>query len=916
MLVGREPERQQIASLVAGARLGQSGVLVLRGEPGIGKTALIEDTAQRAGDMTVMRTSGSEQESGLGFSCLHQLLRPAMHLIDHIPAPQGDALAVALLLRRGAPPERFAVGAAALSLLSRHAEESPLLLLVDDAHLLDPPSAETLLFVARRLLADPIALLIAMRPEPNAVLAESGLPTMEMTGLDLDSATTLIGASSVEAVNRDVAATLHRATGGNPLALVELSGDLDRLGRLPPELPLPVPQTVTGAFTRRIAALPESSRLALLVAVVANGDLNVAAPATSQLGSSVDLLADAEAIGLLRLVGARAEFRHPLVRSAVYAAADPKARRRAHGAVAAALPDRAQDRRAWHLSAASVGPDDAVARTVFEMAVRARARGAHGVAAIALARSAELTTDHALRGTRLAAAGASAWLAGQGKQTTELLAQAAALVTEPAMLAEIDALRGNVALRAGSLREARELLIQAASRAEAVDVAARLLADAITACFYLCDTVTGLVAAERLESLLDSCETASARVRAQMAIGIAQVLAGRAGVDWIRKAVRALTDEPHLLDDPGRPDWTIIGTLFLRESGTGRDLIRRVVDEQRARTALGALPNLLFHTARDDATSDRWRSALSSYDESIALARETGQTTDLAVSFAGLAWLQARMGRTDECKANAAEAVTLGTQHDITLAQVWAKFALGDLALATGDTGEAIRHYLGLQSVLRDIGFGDVDVAPGPELAEAQLRHGEPAAAKQTAREYFCLAREKGQPWALARAHRAVALSTTDSGEQAAQFETALELHNHSPDLFEEARTRLSFGGALRRGKSRVAARPQLRLALEGFERLGARPWADLAANELEATGERARRSGEGRLSVLTSQETRIAQMLGAGRTTKETAAALFLSPKTVEYHLRHIYQKMGIRSRSELSAVVAAEANDTVSTL
>jgi DNA-binding CsgD family transcriptional regulator len=376
-----------------------------------------------------------------------------------------------------------------------------------------------------------------------------------------------------------------------------------------------------------------------------------------------------------------------------------------------------------------------------------------------------------------------------------------------------------------------------------------------------------------------------------------------------------LADEPHLLDDPARPDWTIIGTLFLRESGTGRDLIRRVVEEQRARTALGALPNLLFHTARDDATSDRWRSALSSYDESIALARETRQTTDLAVSLAGLAWLQARMGLTDESTANAAEAVTLGTQHDIMLAQVWAKFALGDLALATGDTGEAIRHYLGLQSMLRDICFGDVDVAPGPELAEAQLRHGEPVAAKQTAHEYFRLACEKGQPWALARAHRAVAMNTTDSGEQTAHFERALEFHDHSPDSFEEARTRLSFGGALRRAKSRVAARPQLRLALAGFDRLGARPWADLAANELEATGERARRSGDGRLGVLTLQETRVAQMLGTGRTTKETAAELFLSPKTVEYHLRHIYQKMGIRSRSQLSAVVAAEeANDTIS--
>lgn len=913
MLVGREPERQKIARLVAGARLGHSGVLVLRGEAGIGKTALLDDAAHHAGEMTVLRMSGSESERGLGFSGLHQLLLPALHLMEHIPGPQTDALAVALTLRRGQAPERFAVGAAALSLLSRYAEDTALLVIIDDAHLLDPPSAAALGFVARRLVADRIALLIAMRPESDTVLTAAGLPTLDLGGVDLVAATELITASSGQPAAADVAARLHRATAGNPLALVELSRDLDRIGRLPPELPLPVPQTVALAFTERITAMPDSSRLALLVAVIADGDLGVASKVAEQLGGGLDHLADAEASGLVRLHAGRAEFRHPLVRSAVYTEADPKTRRAIHRAVAAALPAAAEDRRAWHLSEASVEPDDGVAHAMSELAERARTRGAHGVAATAFLRGAELTAEHELRSARLAAAGESAFLAGDVRRADELLQQAAALVTDPVRLAEIVGLRGNVALRTGSLRKALELLTDAAARAESVDVdsAAQFLADAITACFYLCDTGAGLAAAERVEALLDRCSTASARIRGQMAIGIAQVLAGGAGVHWIRMAVGALSDEPGLLDDPRRPDWAVIGTLFLRESGAGRELVRLVAQERRAKTAIGALPNLLFHTARDDATTDRWPSALASYDESITLATETGQTTDLAVSLAGVAWLQARMGRSDECRANAGQALTLANQHDITLARLWARFALGDLALASGDAEHAVRQYLQLRSDLRAIGFGDVDLVPGPELAEAQFRCGGHAAALETGREYLCLALDKGQPWALARAYRTAALSTPDPEERKALFENALRQHRGSPDLFEEARTQLSFGVALRRDKSRVAARPHLRLALEAFERLGAQPWADLAASELEATGERARRSGAGYLDVLTSQEIRIAQLLGAGKTTKQTAAALFLSPKTVEYHLRHIYQKLGIQSRSELSKALRARTAD-----
>lgn len=913
MLVGREREQQQLAQVLAAARLGQSGLLVLRGEAGIGKTALLDDTATHAHDMSVARISGSEAESTLGFSGLHQLLQPALHLIDDIPAPQSDALAVALTLRDGTPPERFAVGAATLSLLSRFAQESPLLAVIDDAHLLDPPSAETLLFVARRLVADPVALLIAIRPDEGSVFEDADLPTAQLGGLDLGSATALISTAGSAPAPAELAAKLHSETSGNPLALVELSRDIDRLDRAVPDMPLPVPQTVARAFGRRINALSPGTRLPLLIAAVADGDMTVTAHAAAALGSDVDQLAAAETAGLLRIDGGRVRFRHPLVRSAIYVEADTKTRRDVHRAVAAAFPAAMRDRRAWHLSEACLGPNDAVAFELSEVAERAGARGAYEVAAAASARSAELTADHAVRAARLTAAAESAWLAGRASRATELLMQAAELVTDVRMLAEIEALRGNIALRAGSLRDAYAQLTVAAERSadSDADMAVELLSDAVTACFYLCDTASGTAAADRIERSLEACRTAAARTRGQMALGIARIVAGVDGVRWLREAVSAIGDDPLVLDDPRRPDWSIIGSLFLRESAAGRDAIHRVVNKRRTQTAIGTLPNLLFHIARDGATTDRWQSALADYGESVALARETGQSTDLTTALAGLAWLQARMGRNEECRVSAAEALDLASRHQIALAQVWAQFGLGELALVTGDAEGALQQFLRVESTLSDIGFRDVDVAPGPELTEVYLRLGRQSDAEAIAQGYFARAQEKNQPWALARAHRALALVVADAAERVSLFEEALRLHELSPDKFEHARTWLSFGSSLRRDKKRVAARPHLRCALQEFERLGSRPWADEAARELEATGERATRSGDQYSAYLTAQELRIAQMLAGGATTKETAAALFLSPKTVEYHLRHVYQKLGIASRSALKAKVGQDATD-----
>ena len=910
MLVGRESEQQRIATLVAGARVRQSGVLVISGEAGIGKTALLEDSVRTADEMQVLRASGSEFETGLGFSGLHQLLLPVLGLLDHLPPQLRDALEVALTLRSGPAPERFAVGVATLSLLSRSAEDRPLLLLIDDAHLLDPATAETVRFVARRLVADPIALLVFLRPEPDAILNTADLPRLELSGVGIDAARALIATRQGRTSAPENAVALHHATAGNPLALLELSQDLETIARLPPELPIAVPDAIARAFSGRVSSLPESAQRALLIAAIADGDLATTAQAAATLGCAVDELVEAETIGLLHLVGDRAVFRHPLVRPAIYSTATPGLRRDVHRAVAAALPESSADLRAWHLSQACIGPDDDVADALSAVADGARARGAHGAAVTAFARSAELTTQHGLRAIRMLSAGESAWLAGQPVRADALLEKATVLATDRATLAEIDDLRGNLALLSGSLEEGREMLLRAAELSETSDpdAAVMRLADVISGCFYQCNTAGALAAADHVERLIGACRTDLARIRGQMVIGVARVLAGAPGVEWIRTAVDELTIHPDLPEDPRRPHWQVIGTLFLREAGSGRDLMNRAINDDRTRTALGALPTLLFHTARDDATTDRWASGMAAYDESMALARETGQTTDLAMSLAGLAWLQARMGRAAECQANADEALTLAENHGITLAKLWAQFALGDLHLATGDAPAAADWFQRLQTTLHHIAFLDVDLAPGPELAEAQLRNGDVSGSAATARDYLTRATDKGQPWALARAHRAVALTCSEATERTTLFERALELHSGSPDLFEEARTRLAFGASLRRNRSRVAARPQLRLALEAFERLGARPWADLAATELDATGEKVRRGSDGYLGVLTSQEIRIARMLSDGRTTKETAVALFLSPKTVEYHLRHVYQKLQIRSRDELSAAMAQE--------
>lgn len=907
MLIGRAEEQQALGRLVAAARVGQSGVLVLSGEAGIGKTALLDHAVDLADGMQVLRVAGTPPERDVAFAGLHRLLRPALGHLDALPGPQAEALAVALALRPGERTDRFAVGAGTLGLLSRYAEERPLLVVIDDLHTLDRPSAEALTFAARRLMADRVAVLIGTRPDADS--PATGLPVLELRGLPVDRAAELLHRVSGGVVSRDVVARLHTATGGNPLALVELAGDDIRLDRLAPHTPVPLPGSLGGLFARRLDRLDEAARRVLLLAVVADGDLAVVERAAAGLGLDPGLVTVAEKEGLVVAGAGRVSFRHPLVASGVYTAASAQDRRDSHRAVALALPEGDRDRRAWHRSEAAVGIDEDVSAELVAVGERAGNRGAHAVAATAFERSGLLTGDLERRAARLLSAGESAWLAGQARRADELLAQAEALAASPRLRGMAGGLRGAVAMQAGSLDAARGGLRAAGGALEGVDAEAAVQAytDLVSACFHLADTHTALDAAERIEALLPRTTPGPVRAQGRMAAGAARILAGGDGIDLIRSAVSELTGFPGHDDDPLRPAWGVRGVLFLRESGSGRELVDRAVGMVRARCGIGQLPNLLWHLARYDATTNRWQSAMVGYQEAATLARETGLAADLALCLSGLAWLDARRGRGPECRETAEEACRLAAEHHVHLARAWAMFALGELELGLGDAEAALGHLTALEDLLGLLGFLDVDLSPGPERVEALLRLGRADEAGLVAADYHARASAKSQPWALARAERALG-ALASPREQPAHFERALALHRSSPDDYETARTALAYGVALRRSRSRVAARPHLRSALATFEQLGAMPWADLAAAELDATGETVARRGESRLAALTPQELQIAQLLGAGRTTREAATALFLSPKTVEYHLRHVYLKLDVHSRGELAEAIAEQ--------
>ncbi|HEY2443929.1 MAG TPA: AAA family ATPase [Streptosporangiaceae bacterium] len=898
MLLGREQERREIEIALARARSGESAALALVGEPGIGKTALLDHAAELAAGMQLLRARGIESEAQIPFASLLELMRPALGLLELIPEPQVAALEGALALRPGSAQERFAVGAATLSLLAAYAEQGPVAVLVDDANWLDESSAQALLFAFRRLVADPIAVLVAVREGEPSLLDGADLPTIRVSGLTSSEAALLLPGLPAQTASR-----LHGATAGNPLALLELGSDHRDLELAPQGAPVLVSAKISRAFLRRAGTLDDDARQALVLAASSeSGDLPMLERAAAKLGISLSGLAVAESAGLVRLHAGSVEFSHPLARSAIYADAPAGQRRAAHRALAAALPDRDADRRAWHLAVSAVGTDDSASAALEQAGDRSRDRSAYPGACAAFERAALLAADTERRARLLWQAAESGWLAGLADRAVELLGQARAATSDPGQLVQIDQLAGHIATRRGPVMRAHAILTAAAERADP-ERAVVMLAEAASACLYAGNAAELLSVAERAQARLPGAPSPRARFLAAIAVGMGRVLGGNAaaGAAAIHEAITLAENSAELRSDLRLLPWLAIGPMFLRETGAGRSLLEHTQRTARAHAAVGALPFVLNLVARDQATTDRWAIAEATYTEAIDLARESGQRCELTFGLAGLAWLQARRGREPECRAHAAEALDLGGQLGMRLHQVWVIAALGELELGCGDPGRAAGHFEHQQQQLCDLAITDADLSPAAELVDAYLRLGLGDAAQRVAAQFATAASAKGQAWSLARALRCRGLLAAGTGF-AVHFEQAMRLHEQTPDAFEAARTRLAYGERLRRARNRVLAREQLRAALDVFERLDARPWADRARTELAASGETRRQRGPSTIDELTPQELRIALLLAGGKTTRETAAALFLSPKTVEYHLRHVYQKLDIHSRDELA--------------
>ncbi|WP_068110864.1 helix-turn-helix transcriptional regulator [Nocardioides dokdonensis] len=904
MLVGRESERRTIATVLAAARVADSRALVLAGEAGIGKTALLQEARSLAGEMRVLSAQGVDSERYVPFAGLLQVLRPVLGLLEDIPAAQRTALASALALGPvpDQEPSRFAVGAATLSLVARAAEDRPLLLLVDDAHLLDAPSAEALVFAARRMLSDAVAVLVAVRPdEPGARVLDS-LPVLLVPGLDMAAAGSLL-ATAGDPVARERLQRLHQVTAGNPLALLELCDQLERLDDLPPSAPVPVPEQVTRSFLRRVSGLPRAARTTLTVAAADPSSLRTVLMAARRIGVRDPTLASAQDAGLVTLAGDAIEFRHPLVQAAVYADAEPALRREVHRALAHVVDPTDVHRLTWHLSEGAAGPDEETAALLERVASEAAARSAHTIAMHAYERAAVLSLDPGLVPRRLASAGEAAWLGGRTDRATELLGEALSARPAPLLRAHVQELQGAVQLRAGSVDLALQILTRAAIAVAPLEPerAVRINADVVHAAFYLMDPGAAMEACRRIDRLLAGDISPATRLLGRSASGMAMVLAGAgaAGVDRLREAAYRLVVPDPPAAERFRLPLRLQGALWLRGTGPEREVVADTLESMREDAAVALLPYLLMQVARDAATSDRWDVAESSYHEAARLAQEIGLTTDFAVSVAGLAIVEARRGRAGAVAEHVEAAGELAARNGVRLATVWLAFAQGDLAAGSGDLESAAEHYTGLEELLAATGLSDPDQSCAPELVEClvHLRRGPQAV--EVAAGFASRAAAKGQSWSLARSARAAALCADDPEPD---YREALELHAETPDGYEAARTRLAYGAWLRRARRRVDARPLLVSALETFDRLDATPWADRAARELAATGETVQRDGAGTRVELTPQERQIALLLAQGRTTRQAAAGLFLSPKTVEYHLRHVYLKLGISSRAELA--------------
>jgi DNA-binding CsgD family transcriptional regulator len=913
VLVGREPDCARIDELLGRARRGRSGALVIRGEAGLGKTALLDYAAERAEGMTVVRALGVEYEAELQFSGLLELARPLLHHLGEIPEQQADALRSALGLGEPRPHDRFTICAATLSLLAAAAEANPLLVLVDDAHWLDAATSDALLFAVKRLVADAAAIVLAVRDGDERTFEAPALEHLELRALSREEADRLLAGDNGRVVAPDVVGQLCAATRGNPLALLEvanlLSGE-QLAGREPLPDPVPAGPTLERAFAWRAEALAPDSRRALVVAAVSLSDeVETIAAALGSLGLGREALEPAEDAGLVTLSTGRVGFRHPLVRSAVFHAAPPSERRAAHRAVADALRDRSDpERLAWHLAGAAIGQDEEAAVALEAAAKQAQERSSYAAAAAALEKAASLTADEDARPRRLYEAADAALRAGRTDDALDLLTEPVAQERDARLRAAALRLQGRIEYLAGRPRQAGALLVEASRLLEEIDrpLAVEICTEACSAQLGVADAGGVLAAAERAAELVSGLPEGDLHELVSLTRGWVLCYVGRSeeGLPLLREAVStAATLDPHgLMRISGALEWL----------DRSRDAYRyacRDVAQARADGAVGLLPYLLYQQAWHANRAGLLSEGYAAASEALSLARELDLWLPRTQALLVLAAITGRRGAEQECLGYADE--IRGPLEDAGLAgyRVWLRQSLGLLALGLSDLDGAARELETAARGLEELGIHSRGIVPRAELAEVYGRAGrtEEAAAALAAFEQSL---ETQSPVGLATAARARALLAAD-GDFEAGFEEAFARHERSDDRWALARTQLSFGERLRRAGRRLDAREQLRLALETFEAQGAETWAERARSELRASGETLRRRKSWEEEQLTPQELQIALHVARGMTNREVGAALFLSHKTIEFHLGRIYRKLKMHSRAELIRRFARQAEE-----
>jgi DNA-binding CsgD family transcriptional regulator len=903
VLLGRRDECTVLDRLLGDARAG-TRVLVLRGDAGIGKTALLEYAIRSSSGMRVLRAVGVEAEMELPFAALHQLCAPLLDRLDGLPGPQRDALSTTLGLADGPAPDRFFVGLAVLGLLSE-AVEVPLLCVIDDAQWLDRASAQALAFVARRMLAEPVVMLFATR-ESSDLLA--GLPELVVRELEDADARTLLASVIPGRLDERIEDQLLAEIRGNPLALLELPrglGTTQLAGGFgwPAALSLSLSGRIEESFQRRLEALPDDTqRLLLVAAAEPTGDPVLLWRAAERLGITRPVLEPAESAGLIEVDG-RVRFHHPLVRSAIYRSATAEQRRRVHGALAEVTDARVDpDRRAWHLAEAADGPDEGVAAELQQAAGRAQARGGLAAAAAFLERAATLTREPQRHTERALAAAQTQFEAGALDDALALLGTAEAGAVDDAQRARMHLLRAQIVFAAKRGGEAPQLLLRAARELEAVAprLARATYLEALSATMFAGRLAHGGGAVEISEAALAGPPPPAVPSPSDLLLqGLAvQFAAGyAAGAPILKEALRAFRQEAVLPPQEARWLWFASWVaLHLWDDEAWTVLSTRHLELVREAGALAALPFVLANRSSVYAYAGELAAAASVEEELRAATEATGiaPVPYGALSIAAVRGREAELSELIQTSVSEAEARGEGLALTVT------EMLCGTLYVGLG------RYDAALAAVRAAERYHEMGPAIWmlTELIEAAARSGETRLACRALELLEETTQASGTDWALGIEARCRALlSDGDAAERL--YREAIDRLSGARLRLELARAHLLYGEWLRRERRRVDAREQLRTALEMFTGFGTEAFAARAERELLATGERVRARTVETRDELTAQEAQVARLARDGMSNVEIGARLFISQHTVAYHLRKVFSKLDITSRSQLSRVL-----------